>query len=527
MTGFNFNPPKEFGDRSPVGHADLRSLENMRGLPFAKADIDGDTLVMKANGFNSITKRAPLLPGFGRYVCEGRFAGAASSTVMLAGGLRAPFRAQPLAVIGGSGGAMTLGAHHSLLATKLDSSGNITIYRASDLKTKTLEFTTALTVPPFAAFFITRTGHAAYYKAGGTVIEYETQTFMQLDGSNVLPKVAYSNGNHWFGASVLGYDGYDHYAYFGYQALPNLHIIAHAVVPRGSLWSLGSRTATPDGQVPYPLFQVSVDCGRSYTPIDLDYLFVGSTFEYLKPRVAGTVGTTGLGGYSALFGIQMQSVSDSIFVSLEVAVDAPSAVSIARSGYNFECRIFRSSGLDLTTMTQVNNPDGYGSVWTGSLVAAFAETSPAAPPKVFGMPGSGFGALGYFASAVSDSNPNMLHITFDGGTTWEPPRFLPAIGRWCVFVGDVAARELSCSVYEPTTPPQVVRYKSLDYGLTWQRAQIIAQGVIDITASGSLNDFYYILPINQDDGTLNTAAPMSGWRFDSRIPRYVALHAHL
>ena len=63
----------------------------------------------------------------------------------------------------------------------------------------------------------------------------------------------------------------------------------------------------------------------------------------------------------------------------------------------------------------------------------------------------------------------------------------------------------------------------MDYGLTWQRRQIIAVNVTPLTSTQFLRDFNLLLPIDQDDGSLPTVTPMNGWRYDSRIPLFAVL----
>jgi hypothetical protein len=503
--------PKEFGDRSDLGLGALRSLHDVPGLPFAKVE-SGDTVTIKGNGFDTVTRKPDVAVRLGRYVTEGRFAATPGvSNPVLAQNMRAPFRTQPLAVVGGSAGALTIGVGRTILATDLDGS-IINVYRTKTLQTKIFEATTNLTVPTGASQYYVFTGHAAHYKdLSDNVIEYETVTFSRIDGDNVLPKVIYSNDGVWSVASTLGYDFYDHFTYADAQLAPDVHLICHAPVRRGTLWSLGARAATPAGQVPYPLFQVSVDGGRNYNPVDLDYLFAGSTYQYAYPAVGGTVGTPGLGGYNVIFSIQWLALVDHLFCSLECQVDVPTAISINVGGINYEPRIFRSNGYDLTAMTSVAPPSGFGTVWIGRLTAAFANT----------QPGPNFGMIGYFATAVDQNTPNMLFVSLDNGASWLPPRFMPCIGRYGVYVSDLSTTELTLSVYEPTTPPQVVRYASRDFGLSWQRRQVIATNVITLGPTSRLNDFFSILGLTPDDGSLPTASPMNGWRYDTRLPKYI------
>ncbi len=514
MTQPPFKPPKEFGDRSDLGLGSLRSLRGV-DVPFMKSNPTDGVVVSKNNGFDTVTKRPLPAVTLGRYVTQGRFRGQTNASVMLsAGGLRnAPYRLQQLSVIGGIGGAMTLGSNRTLVATSLDSSGNIKVWRAKTFTSKVPELTTT-TTPALSVFTIAVTP-SCYYETSAIKIEYECLVTSFLDGTNnVLPKVFYSSAGTWTLAATVGYNNYDHYTYFQAQIRPNLLMIAHGVVPRGAVFDQGTRSATPNGQVPYPLFQVSTDYGRTFQAISLAYLFAGSTNEYMIPRVAGTVGVTGTGGYSAVITFQVLCLPESIFLSMEIPVDTATPLSITSGGYQLENRIFKSNGLDLSSFTRVTSPPGYGTVWGGPLQAVFSESSP-------NNPGHTFGAIGYLGLAVNQDTPNMLHVSLDGGLSWQPPRFLPAIGRWCAYVQDITTRELTCSVFEPTSPPQIVRYSSSDLGLTWQRRQVIAVDVIDLTTSGSISDFYFLIPVNQDDGSPPTMNPMSGWRYDSRIPRFI------
>lgn len=518
MTTFHF-PPKEFGDRSDVGLGKLRGLENV-DVPFMKSNPDGDTVVVKGNGFNTVTKRPPPSSRLGRYVTEGQLNGSSLSTVFMAYGLRTAFYAKPLSVVGGKQGFLAIGVGRTVFNGSINySTGIISLERSRNFSSKTTETTVAMQLAKSGIVTYVLFNHARYYRDGGTVVRYETAVFARMFGANVFPITAYSEGGAWFYGAVQGYDLHDHVTFGDFQLRPNIHMICHAVVPRDSIYALGARTVTPDGIVPYPLFQISTDCGRTYNPLFLDFLFVGSTFEYARPRTSGS-GLAGLGGYFALFSIEVQSLSETVFFSLEVIVDAVSPVSIVSGGKNYEVRIFRSIGLNLTTMTQVASPPGYGTSWAGPLRATFTETHPSAPPKVFGSPGSGFGAIGYQASPVVATDPNVLFVSFDAGTTWQAPRPLPASSYWCRIVDQISTRELSCSVYEPTLPPQVVRYASTDYGLTWQRRQVIATDVVPLTPTTYLADFLHVLPFDPEDGSPPVPTPMSGWRYDSRIPRY-------
>lgn len=517
MSAFNFNPPKEFGDRSDVGLGGLRALHQMQELNYAKSDT-GDTVAIKGNGFDTVTRKPPPPGAPGRWISDGRFAGDTGSSLVFAGNLRAPFKKKPLSVVGGDGGSLTLGIERTLISAATDVSGNINVYRTKDFDTKFLELTTNCTVPTSSRFYVVNE-QAAHMKDGaGNIIEYETMTFSRMDGQNVLPKVAYSVKGVWSFAAIGGYDQYDHYTFSSAQLAPDVHMICHAVVRRGDIFTKGARSDTPIGTVPYPLFQVSRDGGRTYNAVNLDFLFAGSTYQYASPPVAGTVGTPGLGGYDVITTIAWLALPNFLFVSLLPEIDSPSAISISIGGFNVEPRIFRSNGFDLTSMTSIPPPPGFGTVWDGSLIPAFANA----------QPGSNYGMIGYFAYAVDPTQPNMLFVSLDAGNTWQPPRLLPGISRYCDFVQDITTRELTCSVYEEVlavglsgefSGTRVVRYASTDFGVTWSRRQTIAEHCIALGPTDYLQDFYYILPVTPDDGSLPAATPMSGWRFDSRLPR--------
>lgn len=521
---WGFGAPKEFGDRSDLGLGNLRALGNIP-VRFLKSNPVPGTVVIKGNGFDTVTVTPPPPVTLGRYVSQGRVGSSTQAEVVLANGLRAPWRVKALSIVGGEQGSLTLGMQGTLVCASMDPTGNILISRSSDLATTTLEVSTFATPPTVATPFVSVTSHAAYNKdANGNINAYETTSFMRYDSTlNVMPKVVYSNAVHtWNYSSISGYNLYDHFAYFEAQLRPNLHMVAHAVLPRNTLWSIGGRANTPGGVVPYPLFQVSTDFGATYTPISMDPMFAGATYEYNVPRISGA-GPAGYGGYLAIFGIQVQCLSDNTFFSMEFLVDSPSSVSRAVGALNYEARIWMVKALDWTTFTACSIPPGYGSVWQGALGAAFAETSPNAPDIVLGTPGTGFGAMGWMAFAVNQLvSPNMLMVTFDQCATWSV-RPLPAIGRYCAQVQDISTRRLVCAVYQETSPPQIVQYWSEDYGNTWNAGQVVATNVPDLGTNGSIADFFNFLALNQDDGNIPTANPMAGWRYDSRIPRYDAL----
>ena len=533
---FGFNPPKEFGDRDDVGLGNLRQLHHIKHLPFAKSNPGDGTVAIKGNGFDTVLKKPAPPPTIGRYVTEGRYNGGSLSTVFLAAALRGAFKAEPLSVVGGQYGVLALGVNHTLLATSVPSAvgfGNavFTIARSTNFTSKVVEMTANITLSNTGTAVYVYTGSAAHNKdpITGVVTNYEVCVFSHLDSTqNVNPIVIYSNAGAWSYAATQSYALYDHTSYRAWQLQPNTFLICHAVIARGGLYPLNSRPSTPLNQrTPYPLFQISTDCARTFSVITLDYLFTGSTYEYDYPRIGGPAAPAGLGGWYAISTIGVQLLVDYTFVSLEVVTDAALPGSYVRSingypGFNVQARLYRGTAQNLTSMTWVAVPPGYGTTWNGPLLPAFAESAPAAPPRVSGLPLTGFGTIGYLAKAIDQTTPNLLFVSFDHGATWEQPRPLPAKGFWCVTVKRAAPRELTCSVYVPTTPPQVVRYASTDYGLTWVQRQIIAQNVAPLGPLDTLDDFQRLLVLDPEDGSLPTPDPFSSWVYDSRFPRYTA-----
>lgn len=518
--------PKEWGARSDYALGKLRSLHDLELLPMAKSILP-DATAYKRNGFDEIVRKPEDPKPPGRYFTEGRTA-IASSHLHVAGSTRAPFRERPVSVVNGLAGSAFLGKNRSAALVSIAGS-TITLGRTRDFRTSTSEGT--LGVYPASAgvtYYVSYLGpfyyrqRDAFDPAAFTRIEYEVVQRSVYDASNnVLPALAYSSGTSWLAASgVVGFDTYDHFTYSRslFPLLPNVVVSVSAPIARGLAYPLGARSTTPNGITPYPLFQISLDAGRTYDPIDMDFLFDGCTKEYERPRTGGTSDVAGAGAYRQVTSITMMSLPQNTFISFKAVIDTASAISYTGTSLEgiFEPRIFRTNGGALTSAVSIPPPSGHGTIYLAPLNCVFANSHPANGP-------ANFGTIGFQARAVNLDNPSVLFVSTDNGTTWSAPRYLPGTSRYSGTVFQVDEREIGIMVYEAFGAGfRTVRYGSLDFGLTWSVRQIVSENPYPLGPLDVLSDLATFGRITPEDGGLPTSYPMGAWVMDSRAPLYLS-----
>jgi len=508
MKGFEFKPPKEFGPRSHTGLGKLHGLHGNPSPPFAKAIQPGVTSY-KNNGFDVIIND-PLAPlAVANIVLDGRPSTGGPSQLYAANALRGKFVPQPLTVVGGEAGSVQLGISRSVFVAAFTSFSNFSLYRARNLQSKTLEFSDASAYPSVGMFIYLTTLGATYFRTGPvvspTVIEYETCSFDSLDtGSGcVVPQVVYRSPTAWEYATVAAYLDYDQPARRSStrRLSPSVTLAIHAVVPKGRLYGLyEAGVYSPSGQVPYPLMQISTDCSRTYAPLDTDYMFAGC-YDAMS-YVAGAGGLTGagagLGGFYIAESMLVVPLLNSTFISFSLKIDSPDIT---------EVRIFRVDSFNFSSATRISLPPGYGEFWTRAPILSFA--SPVGP--------SLNGTLGLVVDPLDMNLPAMIYLTTNLGASWAGPFPLPCSAYFGRAVVDVSDRELWLSAYEATTTPQVVHYSSTDFGVTWEREQVISTSTPTLGPTDALVDFYAPVVLDTGTVTLANSRPMNPAVYDSRI----------
>lgn len=288
--------------------------------------------------------------------------------------------------------------------------------------------------------------------------------------------------------------GYDHYAVFGDFINSHTVVVAHAVLARQTVFNISGRPASPaSASVPYPLVQISTDCGRTFDYVDTDYLFHGCSTAWAPPGPTPAPGTS-TGGVKVVTSMSMLRLNDDIFLAFDVDADAGD-----------ESRFWR--GADFASLVQLPTPPGFGTTWHRLREGSFASTRA--------------GLIGFTGFPDNPYAPALLFVSSDRGETWMTRPLPWPCGR-VGFVRDVSRREIGVPVYEDILSlddpvPCVRMWTSRDFGVSWQPRGVMARAPRHVGADEYLQDFLITVPLITADDSITVPRPMSGYVYDYRV----------
>lgn len=500
----NWKPPKEFGDRSPGGLADLRALDQL-DVPFARA-LGVDHVSFKANGFNRVERKpAPRSELPGTWLTEGRRIGHGDvSRIALTPAPGIPATDFPASAIGGSAGSITYIGHNKVLAAGFTGTGdNVTGYdfqvaSTSDFKTKTVELNYKLFGPALDLTFVeSNTPRIQAPGADYVVLSVHYYTA----GNDFAPLMLRRVDGTWTQSSAQYYAGYDHISNSGMHVLsPTVMIACYGVFARETYFSVGGRPPSPAGvSTPYPLLELSVDAGVSFQAYDMAPMFTGMTTAW-NPYIGVPNLGESIGGRDPMNTFVATAIGSKVLMGFRGPADTGT-----------EYRMFlcpnASGSVDIPASSiQVTTPPGFNTTWR-SIVSMTANA------RI-----NTFIAQTGVSTLLGTSLPRRLFLTIDDGATWID-RPLPWPGLYTGQVFALSPRQLAVIVYDPIRYSTVL-YLSENLGLKWTEAGFVGKNVNPPNDSEGFQDFATLTQIGVGaDGLEPVPDPMAPYRHNYRYKR--------
>lgn len=465
-------PPREFGGRSPDGLADLRALHGI-DVPFLQTIRPG-VRAYKRNGFDEVAKDPEEAPQTGRWFSNGLIFDQPFS-VSVGRALELPFAPRESAFLA-TDFLHSSDARNALLTFNTDSTAPSGYSRGLLRQSRDLlQFTDPVTfnIPRLASDpnFSSRLpksqltdgvfarSPAEQYAVFGT-------SMYDLSTEVVQHKLMYFDDGAWQAAASNHQTQFDHFAGNITVLGPEQVLAVSAVVPIfHARWfsSISRANETPlDVAIPFPVFQLSTDRGRTYEVVDLDYLFADDAAQWGSLETPGGLGFS-YGEEVALSFTAMQTEAAGVVVAF--VVWTPSLGSALR--------YFRGASLETlsaATPPPVDTANDFPGLVGRNAVYRFADV---------GIDWRTNSVI-YYCSAHSFDEPPHLYVSTDGGS-WVD-RQLPWLS---LNVGRPVWREdygICVSVFEELLSPEdpvsaVSVYRSSDLGATWQRLTVLARDV--------------------------------------------------
>ena len=268
---------------------------------------------------------------------------------------------------------------------------------------------------------------------------------------------------------------------------PNVFaVVASAIVGGYSVAAPNAEFPAAGVLIPKPRFLFSSDGGESYTETDLSYMMSGGDNAWKMPSSA-------LAASAAGRNFHMTWLRNRYFVSLVAPIDT------GVSTFTLEPRLF--VGTDLASLTRVNSPPNYGTVWSN-------------PGRMLIDPSHG--RIAYCLTNISSTSFDQFSKSNDGGITWtaEP---LPWPSHMCGFPEQIKEGTLEIMVMEG--PPfgnvlvDITLWRSTDFGTTWKRIATVMRKVPMTTATqGS-----FLSRLNYLTRGSFPSADAESYRFDNRV----------